>query len=77
MKAPDAVLEMDDEVVLVQLAEIDLRALRAELARALQPAPAMGRRAPKNFRGGEHDEIRRRENKSRGPSVPSTQLESA
>ncbi len=50
---------MDDEIVLVQLAEIDLGAARAELRGALQAAPAVGRRAAEKFRSREDDEVGR------------------
>ncbi len=56
VEAPDALLEVDDEVAFIEIAEINLRALGAELRGPLQPAPTMGRGAPKNFRGGEDDE---------------------
>ena len=50
----------------VQFAEIDLRALRAELCGALQTAPSVRRRAAEEFRRGEHDEIGRRKTEAAG-----------
>ncbi len=57
VEAPDALLEMHDEVAFVQIAEIDLRAMGAEFRRPLQAASAVRRGAPEKFGGGEDDEL--------------------
>ena len=61
LKPADAVLEMDHQFAFVEIAEIDLGAMRAEFRGPLQAAAAVGRRAAEKLRGREHDEIGRRE----------------
>src|SRR5256714_763715 len=53
-KTPDAMFEMNDEVALVQLAEVDLGAVAAELLGALETAAAMRRVASELFMVRQH-----------------------
>ena len=57
LKPADAVLKVDDELAFVQVAEIDLGAMRSKFRGPLQTAPAMRRRAPENLRRRKHDKI--------------------
>ena len=66
MKPPDAVFEVDDQFAFVEIAEIYLGAMRAELRRSLQAPAAVGRGATEKFRRRQHDEIGGRENRIRG-----------
>ncbi len=54
---PDAVFEMNDEIAFIELAEIDLGAVAAELFGALQPAPPVRRVAAEQFRPGKNHEV--------------------
>src|SRR5438132_8774527 len=54
-KSSDAVLEMDDKIAFVELAEINLRAIAS--FRATQTSPAMDGKTPEQFVGREDDEI--------------------
>ena len=65
-KTADAVLEMHHEFVFVEFAEIDLRAVRAELRGALQTAPPVGRGASEKFRRGKHDKVGRGKTEAAG-----------
>ena len=56
-KPPDAVLEVNDEVAFVELAEIDLGAIAAELLGSLQPPPSVRRVATEEFRPGKDHEV--------------------
>jgi hypothetical protein len=63
-EAAHAVFEVNDEIALVQLAEIDLGAVPAELFRALEPPPAVGGVAAKQLGAGKNDELAIGENES-------------
>ena len=65
-KTADAVLEVHHELAFVEFAEIDLRAVRAELRGALQAAPAVGRGASEKFRRGQHDKVGRGKTETAG-----------
>ena len=58
--------EMDDEVAFVELAEIDLSAIAAELFGALQPPPAVGGVTPEQFRAGKDTSCPSGKTKPRG-----------
>src|SRR5438105_1052542 len=61
-KSSDAVLEMDDKIAFVELAEINLRAIAS--FRATQTSPAMNGKTPEQFVRRENDEVGRRKTKS-------------
>ena len=54
---PDAVLEVNDEIAFVELAEVDLGAIAAELLGPLQPPPSVRRVAAEEFRAGKDHEV--------------------
>jgi hypothetical protein len=60
----DPVLEMNYQLVFVEITEVDLGAMDAELRGALQPPPAMSRSAAKQFRRRQHDQIGDRKTKA-------------
>src|SRR5207237_9679130 len=61
-KSSDTVLEMDDKIAFVELAEINLRAIAS--FRATQTSPAMNGKTPEQFVRRENDEVGRRKTKS-------------
>ena len=67
----DAVLEMDDEIAFVELAEIDLSAVRAELRGALQTAPPCVGARPKSSAAASTTRLAAGKQKPRA-SVPSS-----